>query len=91
MTITESLLKEIELGREGGLHGYSLGLPKLEGVVDGLTRGTLTVIGSNTGSGKTSFVLHSYVYRPIMEHLDDNNLKILYCSLEITNIFNFIF
>ena len=83
MTITESLLKEIELGREGGLHGYSLGLPKLEGVIDGLTKGTLTVIGSNTGSGKTSFVLHSYVYRPIMEHLDDGNLKILYCSLEM--------
>ena len=44
MTITESLLKEIELGREGGLHGYSLGLPKLEGVVDGLTRGTLILV-----------------------------------------------
>lgn len=83
MTITESLLKEIELGREGGLHGYSLGLPKLEGIIDGLTKGTLTVIGSNTGSGKTSFVLYSYVYRPIMEHLDDGNLKILYCSLEM--------
>lgn len=83
MTITESLLNEIELGRKGGLHGYSLGLPKLEGVIDGLTKGTLTVIGSNTGSGKTSFVLHSYVFRPIMEHLNDGNLKILYCSLEM--------
>ena len=83
MTITESLLKEIDRGREGGLHGYSLGLPKLEGVIDGLTRGTLTVIGSNTGSGKTSFVLHSYVYRPVMEHLNDDNLKILFCSLEM--------
>jgi len=89
MTITESLLKEIELGRTGHNHGFSLGLPKLEGIIDGLTKGTLTVIGSNSGSGKTSFTIHSYVYRTIMEHLDDGNLKILYCSLEMNS--NMIF
>ena len=37
MTITESLLKEIELGREGKSHGYSLGMPKMESIIDGLT------------------------------------------------------
>ena len=35
--ICENLLKEIELGREGKTQGYSMGLPKLEEIVDGIT------------------------------------------------------
>lgn len=83
MTITESLLKEIELGREGKSQGYSMGLPKLESIIDGITKGTMTIIGSNTGSGKSSFVLYAYVYRPLMEHLEDDNFKVFYASLEM--------
>ena len=32
MTIAESLLKEIELGREGRSQGYDMGLPKFESI-----------------------------------------------------------
>lgn len=52
MTITESLFKEIELGREGRAQGYSMGLPKVESVIDGLTHRTMTVLASGTGQGK---------------------------------------
>lgn len=83
MTITESLFKEIDLGREGRLQGYSMGLPKTESIMDGVTRRTMTVLASGTGQGKSSFILYSYVYRPLMEHLDDDNFYVSYFSLEM--------
>lgn len=83
MTITESLLQEIDSGREGKSQGYSMGLPKLESVIDGVTKQTMTIIGANTGSGKSSYVLYAYVYRPLMEHIDDDNFKVFYASLEM--------
>lgn len=83
MTIAESLLEEIELGREGNAQGYSMGLPKLESIIDGVTRRTMTILSSGTGQGKSSFVLYAYVYRPLMEHLEDDNFKVYYFSLEM--------
>ena len=83
MTITESLFKEIDLGREGRAQGYSMGLPKTESIIDGVTKRTMTVIASGTGQGKSSFVLYAYVYRPLMEHLDDDNFYVSYFSLEM--------
>lgn len=49
--ISESLLHQIETGREGTNWGYSMGLPKLEEVVDGVTQGTYTLVFSPTGTG----------------------------------------
>ena len=83
MTITEALFQEIDSGREGKAQGYSMGLPKLESVMDGVTKRTMTVIASGTGQGKSSFVLYAYVYRPLMEHLDDDNFYVSYFSLEM--------
>lgn len=82
--ISESLYSQITSGREGRNWGYSLGLPKLEGVIDGVTKNTYTLIVSPSGTGKTSLALFSYIYKPICEHLDDGNFKITYFSLEIS-------
>jgi replicative DNA helicase len=82
--IAESLLHQIEVGRLGKQWGYSMGLPKLEEIIDGVSRGIYTLVFSPTGSGKSSLALYSYVYRPLMEHLDDGNFKVSYFSLEMS-------
>lgn len=82
--IVESLLQAIDRGRSGKEQGYSMGLPKLEQIIDGVTKGTYTLIAAESGIGKSSFMLYSYVYKPIMDHLDDNKYKISLFSLEMT-------
>lgn len=82
--IAESLLREIDRGREGLNQGYSLGLPKLEEYIDGLCKRTSTLIFSDSGSGKSSLAIYSYVYVPLKQHLEDGKLKIDYFSLEIS-------
>ena len=82
--ISEALFHQIETGREGSNWGFSMGLPKLEEVIDGVSQSTYTLVMSGTGSGKTSFVLYSYIYRPLMEHIEDSNFKISYFSLEMS-------
>lgn len=85
--ISEKLLYEIDRGRLGLNHGISMKLPKLESIIDGVTRETYTLILSNSGAGKTSFALYAYVYRPLMEHLDDDDdFKVLYFSLEMGEV-----
>lgn len=81
--ITESLIKQIDRGREGLNQGYSMGMPKLESIIDGVTKQTYTVVFSNSGTGKTNFMLYCYIYRPLMEHLDDDNYRVVYISLEM--------
>ena len=49
--ITESLIQAIDRGREGKEQGYSIGLPKLEQIIDGACKGTYTLIGAESGVG----------------------------------------
>jgi replicative DNA helicase len=84
--ISNKLLEEIDRGRLGLNKGIPMGLPKLEGIIDGVTRETYTLILSNSGSGKTSFALYAYVYKPLMQHLDDDDFKILFFSLEMNEL-----
>ena len=86
MTIAEKIRNEVDRGRLGLNHGISMGMPKLESVIDGVTKETYTLIISNSGAGKTSFALYAYVYKPIMEHLDDNDFKCLYFSMEMNEV-----
>lgn len=84
--ISDKLIEEIDRGRLGLNQGIPMGLPKLESIIDGVTRDTYTLILSNSGAGKTSFALYAYVYKPLMEHLNDNDFKILYFSLEMNEL-----
>ena len=54
--ITESLIQAIDRGREGREQGYSIGLPKLEQIIDGACKGTYTLIGAESGVGKSSLM-----------------------------------
>lgn len=82
--ITNSLMHQITFGRDGKNWGFSMGLPKLEEVIDGVTQSAYTLVFSPTGSGKTSLVLYAYIFRPLMEHIDDDNFKVTYFSLEMS-------
>ena len=84
MTISEQVLNEINRGRQGKNKGIPMGLPKMESVIDGVTKETYTLIISSSGAGKTSYALYAYVYKPIMHNLDDENFKVLYFSLEMS-------
>lgn len=83
--IANTLMHQITLGREGRNKGYSMGLPKLEGIIDGVTQGVYNLIFSPSGVGKTTLALYSYIYRPIMEHLEDGKFKVIYYSLEMNS------
>lgn len=83
--IVESLIEAIDRGREGKEQGYSIGLPKLEQVIDGVCKGVYTLITAESGIGKSSFMLYCYLYRPIMNHLNDNKFKISLFSLEMSS------
>jgi replicative DNA helicase len=82
--IFDKILEEIDRGRQGLNQGISTGLPKLDSITDGVCRETYTLVLSNSGSGKTSFVLYAYVYKPLLAHLNDDNFRILYFSLEMS-------
>lgn len=84
--ISNKLLEEINRGRLGLNHSISMGLPKLESIIDGVSKETYTLIISNSGAGKTSFALYAYVYKPLMEHLDNDDFKILFFSLEMNEV-----
>ena len=79
----KSLLTEIQKGREGRSHGISIGLPKLEELIDGVTQGTYTLIFAGSGVGKSSILIYAYLYRVIMEHLEDGKIRINFFSLEM--------
>lgn len=80
----DELFSEIDRGREGKNQGFSMGLEKLESVIDGVCPSVYTLIFSGTGNGKSSLALYSYVYRPMIEHLEDGNYKCTYFSLEMS-------
>lgn len=82
--ITERLLNQIKQGRSGKNHGYTTGSEKLDMYTDGNVKSNFIVLFSNSGSGKTSLALYSFVYKPLMESLDKDNFKIVYFSLEMT-------
>lgn len=49
---TSSLLLEIDKGREGNNQGISTGLARLDDLIDGIVKGTYTLIFAGSGIGK---------------------------------------
>lgn len=84
MNVTDALLEEIDKGRQGTSKGIEMGLDKLEGIIDGVTRGTYTCVMAQSSVGKSSIVLYAYVYRPLMANLGNPNFKITFFALEQT-------
>lgn len=82
--ITERLLNQIEQGRSGKNHGYTTGSEKLDLYTDGNIKSNFVVLFSNSGSGKSSLALYSFVYKPLMESLENDNFKTVFFSLEMT-------
>lgn len=90
MTIRDEIITEVQKGRAGGNQGLSMGLPKLESIIDGVCRETYTLIISNSGSGKTSYALYAYLYKPLMATIDNDDFKVLYFSLEMNRMSLFV-
>ena len=61
MTGKERFYNLIESGRLGKNIGLSIGLPKMENCMDGFLPGTSYLIAAQSGVGKTSFMLYSFI------------------------------
>lgn len=87
--ITDRLYKEIE-ENENGIVQYDIGLKKASYYIDNLRKGNFILLGGGSGSGKTTFALYHYVYKPIMFCIEHNikDLDIIMCCLEMaaTNV-----
>jgi len=84
MSFISKLFDLIKQGFMGKNKGLPMGLPKVESLVDGVQRKTYTLLAGGTGSGKTTFALYSYIYKPMMENFEDDKFKVLYYSLEMS-------
>lgn len=57
----EQIMTEVNRGRNHKNQGTSMGLPKLESVIDGVTKNNYTLIISNSGSGNQYFLIYIFL------------------------------
>lgn len=72
MTNKEKFFDAVEKGRLGKNLGLSIGSPKLMNFIDGYLPETSYLIGALSGVGKSTYVLYSFVYKPLMDFLNGN-------------------
>lgn len=80
----ELLKNEVEKGMLGKNKGIPMGFPRLNKYI-GIRKGIYTLVGGNTGSGKTSFIDDAYVLNPVdwcIKNKSNVKLKIIYRSME---------
>ena len=70
MTGTERFYELIDKGRDGNNIGLTIGLPKMELYMDGLLPGTSYLIAAQSGVGKSTFMLYSFIYKPLKEYMN---------------------
>ena len=83
MDIVDSFYELVERGREGKNQALSIGLPKLEEYVEGFSQMTSYLIGARSGVGKTTLLLYSFIYKPLMEKNKDKDVYFIYMNLEM--------
>lgn len=83
MNSVDILYKQIEHGREGKNIGLSSGINKMDEYTGGLQKKCYTLIFGLSGSGKSSYVLYTHIYRPLKDY-PDKNIKLIYYSLEMS-------
>lgn len=66
MSGKQKLYDLINKGREGKNVGLSIGLPKMENCMDGFLPETSYLIAAQSGVGKTTFVIYSFIYKPLV-------------------------
>lgn len=74
--IVDNLMKSIERGKQGLNVGLSTGLPAFDTLTFGVQRKWFTVVSGDSGSGKSSLTLYSYIYQPFKQHLQNSNIDL---------------
>lgn len=72
MTNKERFYDAVDRGRDGKNLGLSMGLPKLESYIDGYLPETSYLIGGMSGTGKSSFAIFTFIYKPLVDYLNGN-------------------
>lgn len=73
----------VKQGKMGKNIGISLGLPKLDSVIFGIQKRALYTIGADSGSGKTSFAMASFIYNLLITDRKEG-CSIIYYSFEMS-------
>lgn len=88
MTGKEEFFDLVNRGRKGQNIGLSIGSPKLETYMDGFLPGTSYLVGGESGTGKTTYALWSFVYQPLIHFLKGEQIErdpyYIMFSLEMT-------
>lgn len=81
-----SLFENINRGKKGLNKGIPQGLPKVDSITYGLQRRWMTIIGADSGAGKSSYMLYTSIYKPYMEYISNPkyNLNWLIFSFEMS-------
>ena len=81
--IIDDLYSKIDEGREGNNIGLKTGLPKLDLYTGGFQKGIYKLIFGTSGSGKSSYVIYSDVYRTLKDY-PEKDIVHVYFSLEMS-------
>lgn len=86
MCLVDNFYELVDKGRSGESGAVGMGLPKLEYYTEGYSQGTSFLIGAASGVGKSSFVIYSFIYKPIMSpECEEKDLHYLMFNYEIVH------
>jgi hypothetical protein len=80
---SKQFLRAVKQGKKGHNIGVSLGLPKLDSIIYGIQKRALYTIGADSGSGKTSFAIASFIYNLLKDDKEEG-ISIIYYSFEMS-------